>query len=58
MTDDLCTGTYDNYVEAVTKISASAIRKVAEEDDSVGGVIRCAISKRGAPFEKKVIEGI
>jgi hypothetical protein len=58
LTDELCTGTYDNYLEAVTRVGASAIRKVAEVDDSVGGVIRCAISKRGAPFEKKVVKGV
>lgn len=58
MTNELCTGTYDSYVEAVTRMGASAIRRVAEEDDSVGGVIRCAISKWGAPFEKKIVEGV
>ena len=58
MTDELTRGSYDSYVEAVTKIGASAIRKVAEGDDSVGGVIRCAISKRGTPFEKKVVENV
>jgi hypothetical protein len=58
LTEEVCIGTYDNYLQTIIKIGATTIRRVAEYNHGVGGVIRCAVSRRGAPFQKQIVEGI
>jgi hypothetical protein len=55
MTDELCEGTYDDYVAAVEGIGLLTMRRVAETDATIGGTVTCAVLKPNSVFEKKII---
>lgn len=55
MTDELCEGTYDDYVMSVEQIGLLTMRRVADNDSTIGETVRCAVLKPNAVFEKKIL---
>ena len=55
MTDELCEGTYDDYLTRVERIGLLTMGRVAKNDSSIGGIVRCAVLKPNSVFEKKIL---
>ncbi len=55
MTGELCEGTYDDYLTRVERIGLLTMGRVAKNDSSIGGIVRCAVLKPNSVFEKKIL---